>query len=133
MNSTDRMVRVYEIHAPSSPDAQENATVPAVPNGSIPEESPSEPSSPTDVIELIQKLQDPIQKSPWNAVSFSGDGEYILAGTFRRSCSATKVMSVTEGILQRRFREHRWTQSVHMGSDDGRPREDLGGSKGAFD
>ncbi|KAG8850263.1 chromatin binding protein [Tulasnella sp. 330] len=100
MNSTDRMVRVYEIQTSSTTDALEESPAP-VPNGSSSSESPSEPSSPTDVVELIQKLQDPIQKSPWNAVSFSGDGEYILAGSANIAGHSLYIWDRTTGDLEK--------------------------------
>jgi hypothetical protein len=61
---------------------------------SSPAPSDQGPDSPKDVedkppederfptVDILHKLQDPIQRSPWNGVAFSGDGEYVLAGAF---------------------------------------------------
>lgn len=80
-------------------------------------------------IELLHRLQDPIQKSPWNAVSFSGDGEYVLAG----QCLSITIARSAHGHCGTlfRFREHRFAQLIHMGSDLGRSGENSGGTEGA--
>ncbi|KAG8886706.1 chromatin binding protein, partial [Tulasnella sp. 403] len=74
LNSTERIVRVYAI-------------------------SRSDDGKPE--LELLQKLQDPIQKSPWNAVSFSGDGEYILAGSGNIASHSLYIWDRTTGDLEK--------------------------------
>jgi COMPASS component SWD1 len=50
VNSNDRMIRVLEIAAQ------------------------------TYDLELLHMFSDPISKTPWNGICFSGDGEYVVAG-----------------------------------------------------
>ncbi|KAG8994754.1 chromatin binding protein [Tulasnella sp. JGI-2019a] len=104
LNSTDRIVRVYAIETTAISSATlENAATPAPPNG-ISEDpgSPSDSQSqPAEMVELVQKLQDPIQKSPWNAVSFSGDGEYILAGSANIAGHSLYIWDRTSGDLEK--------------------------------
>ncbi|ELU43117.1 Set1 complex component swd1 [Rhizoctonia solani AG-1 IA] len=52
VNSNDRIVRVLEI------------------------------TSQTYDLELLHMFSDPISKTPWNGICFSGDGEYVVAGWY---------------------------------------------------
>ena len=48
--------------------------------------------------EPIQKLQDLVNRTPWKKCCFSGDGEYIVAGTVNKGWwSHLKIKRVREG------------------------------------
>ena len=67
VNSVDRVIRVYDSEI-ICPDF-------AIPEGKAPLLSTFEP---------IQKLQDLVNKTLWKCCTFSGDGEYICAGSAKQ-------------------------------------------------
>ncbi|KAG8942993.1 chromatin binding protein [Tulasnella sp. 424] len=74
LNSTERIVRAYSI----DPDSEDKPT-----------------------LTLLHKLQDPIQRSPWMGVSFSGDGEYVLAGSGNIASHGLYIWDRTTGDLEK--------------------------------
>ncbi|KAG9015956.1 chromatin binding protein [Tulasnella sp. 427] len=74
LNSTERIVRAYAIE--TKPEGDFN-------------------------LQLLHKLQDPIQRSPWVGVSFSGDGEYVLAGSANVASHGLYVWDRTTGDLEK--------------------------------
>jgi len=68
VNSVDRVIRVYDSDAIVGPDTK-------IPEGKAPLVSTIEP---------IQKLQDLVNRTLWKSCTFSGDGEYICAGSAKQ-------------------------------------------------
>lgn len=83
-NSNDRVIRVFSLHA-SPPDQGSDADedVAMTPPESRPPRVP--------YFELRHKFQDLVNKTPWNGIGFSRDGEYVIGGECcfdARSCSS---------------------------------------------
>ncbi|KAB5594207.1 Retinoblastoma-binding protein 5 [Ceratobasidium theobromae] len=69
VNSNDRIIRVLEITAQSYD------------------------------LELLHMFSDPISKTPWNGICFSGDGEYVVAGAGNKSGHAIYIWDRSSGAL----------------------------------
>ncbi|GAB1518792.1 chromatin binding protein [Rhizoctonia solani] len=69
VNSNDRIVRVLEI------------------------------TSQTYDLELLHMFSDPISKTPWNGICFSGDGEYVVAGAGHKSGHHVYIWDRSSGAL----------------------------------
>ncbi|QRV76276.1 retinoblastoma-binding protein 5 [Ceratobasidium sp. AG-Ba] len=69
VNSNDRMIRVLEIAAQ------------------------------TYDLELLHMFSDPISKTPWNGICFSGDGEYVVAGAGHKAGHTIYIWDRSSGAL----------------------------------
>ena len=69
-NSTDRTVRMHTIAADTDLDNL----------GGI-------------VVTPVHKFQDLINRSPWNGIGFSGDGEYVIGGEYPSGRSSSGQVS----------------------------------------
>ncbi|CAE6449722.1 unnamed protein product [Rhizoctonia solani] len=69
VNSNDRIVRVLEI------------------------------TSQTYDLELLHMFSDPISKTPWNGICFSGDGEYVVAGAGHKAGHHIYIWDRSSGAL----------------------------------
>ncbi|KAG8688687.1 chromatin binding protein, partial [Ceratobasidium sp. 395] len=69
VNSNDRMIRVLEIAAQ------------------------------TYDLELLHMFSDPISKTPWNGICFSGDGEYVVAGAGHKAGHTVYIWDRSSGAL----------------------------------
>jgi len=80
INSSDRAVRVYVI-IPGLAEAEGGSQ--AVPI----------------TIHELHRFQDTIGKTPWNAVGFSGDGEYVMGGAGTKTSHHIYVWDRSTGVL----------------------------------
>ncbi|CAE6539861.1 unnamed protein product [Rhizoctonia solani] len=69
VNSNDRIVRVLEI------------------------------TTQTYDLELLHMFSDPINKTPWNGICFSGDGEYVVAGAGHKAGHHIYIWDRSSGAL----------------------------------
>ncbi|PWN28441.1 WD40 repeat-like protein [Jaminaea rosea] len=86
VNSNDRSIRVIAIEVP-----------PLSPINKAP------PSSPDAVVSIstVHRFQDLVNRTPWNGVGFSGDGEYIYAGAAHQAAHNVYIWDRGSGILDK--------------------------------
>jgi len=70
-NSNDRVVRVFEV------------------------------DEATQTLELLHRIQDMVGRTPWNGISWSGDGEYVIAGAAHKAAHTIYIWDKESGNLQR--------------------------------
>lgn len=80
VNSNDRSIRVVAIDVPP----------------------PSASSSSTEIsISTVHRFQDLVNRTPWNGIGFSGDGEYVYAGAAHQAAHNLYIWDRGSGILDK--------------------------------
>lgn len=122
VNSSDRIVRVYALEATVPGDEDVDTPPPKDEEPGYDQRSKSDSTGGDRdlVFQLLHKLQDPIQRSPWYTVGFSPDADYVLAGRFYNYGNVSRLDSLRPSL---RISKPGLTWTVYLGSDEWRPGE----------
>lgn len=85
VSTADRIIRVYDTKMiPLNNQTSSSTTAAAATSASSSSSSSLSSSSKQGEIEPLQKLQDLVNRTQWKKCCFSGDGEFICAGSSRQ-------------------------------------------------
>ena len=53
----------------------------------------------TGLLDPIHRFQDLVNRTPWNAIGFSGDGEYVMGGAGHKMAHNVFIWDRDSGVL----------------------------------
>ena len=112
-NSTDRVIRHFEVPLYQSPSPESEAASEYIEQD----------------IEPLYKFADPVDKVSWNGIGYSADAEWVIAGRWFVHASSREVW---RQLMGSRCCGRREAQNLCLGFISGRrPPRDVGGRSGA--
>lgn len=88
VNSNDRIIRIYAVdelayYAKAIPELL------------------SKPTRPPEYFTLMHRFQDLVNRTPWNTLRFSNDGEYIIGGAGHKAAHQIYLWDHSTGSLSK--------------------------------